>query len=86
MLSPALPYILSFCLLVAGVYLLDKAVLNFTSPFGDPLVRHLLISEIGVEPTAAMDRKEENRQKDGEESLHLVFSAIRPGVSIPTCL
>jgi len=57
-LSPALPYILSFCLLVAGVYLLDKAVLNFTYPFGDPLVRHLLISEIGVEPTAAMDRKQ----------------------------
>jgi hypothetical protein len=55
-LSPALPYILSFCLLLAGVYLLDKAVLDFIYPFGDPLVRHLLVSEIGVEPTA-VDRK-----------------------------
>lgn len=57
-LSPALPYILSFCLLVAGVYLLNKAVLDFTYPFGDALVRYLLISEIGVEPTAAIDRKQ----------------------------
>lgn len=57
-LSPALPYVLSFCLLVAGVYLLNKAVLNVIYPFADPLVRHLLISEIGVEPTAAIDRKQ----------------------------
>jgi hypothetical protein len=57
-LSPALPYILSFCLLDAGVYILDKAVLNFTYPFGDAFVRHLLMSEIGVEPTAMMDRKQ----------------------------
>jgi hypothetical protein len=57
-LSPALPYVLSFCLLVAGVYVLDKAVLNFTYPFADPLVRYLLISEIGVEPAAAMGRKQ----------------------------
>lgn len=57
-LSPALPYILSFCLLVAGVYALEKAVLSFIYPFDDPLVRHLLISEIGIEPSSPIDRKQ----------------------------
>ena len=46
---------MSFCLLFTGVYLLDKAVLDFTYPWADPIIRHLLISEIGVEPSVVLD-------------------------------
>ena len=57
-LSPSLPYIVSFCLLFMGVYLLDKAVLDFTYPWADPVIRYLLISEIGVEPSLVPGRNQ----------------------------
>lgn len=55
LLSPALPYVLSVALLVIGVYLLCKAVVNFTHP-DDPLTKYFLISAIGVEPTSGVTR------------------------------
>ncbi|HEV7799490.1 MAG TPA: hypothetical protein VGP15_00310, partial [Burkholderiales bacterium] len=56
MLSPTIPYALSFLLLFTGVYLLDKAVLAFMYPFDDAQVKHVLITRLGVEPTATIDR------------------------------
>jgi len=56
-LSPALPYFLSAVVLVVGVYLLYKAVTNFTNP-NDPLTKYFLITAIGVEPTPGVSRWE----------------------------
>jgi hypothetical protein len=52
-LSPALPYVFSAAVLVIGVYLLCKAVANFTYP-DDPLTKYFLFSQINVDPTAGV--------------------------------
>lgn len=57
LLSPALPYLFSAALLVIGVYLLCKAMVNFTYP-DDPLTKYFLITAIGVEPTPGLSRWE----------------------------
>jgi hypothetical protein len=57
LLSPALPYFISMTVLVIGVYLLCKAVINYTHPY-DPLTKYFLISAINVEPTPSISRVE----------------------------
>ena len=55
--SPALPYIVSFAVLVLGVFILYKAVTHFTY-FDDPLTDHFLMTAIGVERTSSAARWE----------------------------
>lgn len=55
LLSPALPYLVSASILVIGVYLLCKAMVNFMHP-DDPLTGYFLITAIGVEPTPGLSR------------------------------
>jgi len=52
-LSPALPYILSFAILVLGVFLLYGAVDRFVYP-NDPPTNYSLISAIGVTRTSSV--------------------------------
>jgi MFS family permease len=67
-LSPALPYVFSAVLLIIGVYLLCKAVSNFTAP-DDPLTKYFLITQIGVEPTPGISRWELFRNTLGISGL-----------------
>ena len=55
LLSPVLPYVISVAVLVIGVYLLCKAVVNFTHP-DDPLTKYFLITAINMEPTPGISR------------------------------
>jgi hypothetical protein len=56
-LSPALPYVVSFAVLVLGVFILYKAVTHFTY-FDDPLTDHFLMTAIGVGRTPSAIRWE----------------------------
>ena len=47
-LSPALPYLMSFIVLLIGVWLVYKATTNFTHPSDDPLQRYLRFTLLGV--------------------------------------
>jgi hypothetical protein len=55
LLSPALPYVFSAAVLIAGVYLICKAVAHFAYP-DDPLTKYFLITAINMEPTTGMSR------------------------------
>lgn len=67
-LSPALPYFVSAVVLIVGVYLLYKAINNFTNP-NDPVIKYYLIMQINVDPTPGVSRWELFRNTLGISGL-----------------
>lgn len=53
-LSPMFPYALSFLILIAGVFVLYKAVTQFTHPEHDPLEEIFIIQNLGLRPEVAI--------------------------------
>ncbi len=53
-LSPTLPYLLSFIVLLCGVFILNKALNAYTHPSLDPLQRFVRFRELGVKPQAEL--------------------------------
>jgi hypothetical protein len=50
LLSPVLPYVASFLLLMLGVFLLFRAVHAYTDPTSDPLQKFVRFTQLGVKP------------------------------------
>lgn len=68
-LSPTLPYLLSFLLLVAGVLIIYRAVHTYTHPGYDPLQRYLRFTQLGVTPSPDLSGWEWARAVGGFAAL-----------------
>jgi hypothetical protein len=55
-LSPLIPYMLSFLILVAAVFILYKAVFIYTHPGFDPLQKYVRFKELGMVMSASREK------------------------------